>query len=137
MARGPITMCHVVGRAGWAGFLAWAVAGVVAGLAIAAAPSFGLFLLPVAIGLVVLLAKRVRAWPEALGALEGAAAVVLVIGFLNLGSTPCEGSSGEVTLAPGQHDVGCGGLAPGPFLVVGCLLAITGVAAYWALRLRR
>ena len=125
----------MVGRAGWAGFLAWAAAGTVAGVAVAAVASFGLLLLPIAIGVAILVAGRVRAWPESIGALEGVAAAALSIGFLNLGHTPC--GSGAVTLAPGQHEVECGGLAPGPFLIAGCLLAIAGAAAYWALRPRR
>jgi cell division protein FtsW (lipid II flippase) len=116
----------VVVRHGWAGFLAWAVAGAFAALAIAAAPSFGLLLVPVALALVMLLARRVRTWPEALGALEGVAAVVLLIGFLNLGSSPC--ASGVVSYGPGQSSVECGGLSPGPFLVAGSVLVLAGVA---------
>jgi hypothetical protein len=126
-------MRDVVDRAGWAGFLAWAASGTLACLVIAAAFSFGIFLLPIAVAVAILVARRVRVWPEALGALEGAAAVALLVGFLNLGSTACP-SSGAVTLAPGQRDAGCGGLEPGPFLIAGGVLAIAGLAGYRALR---
>jgi hypothetical protein len=126
-------MRDVVGRAGWAGFLGWAMTGAIASLAIAAAPSFGILLLPVAVAVAILVARRVRVWPEALGALEGAAAVALLVGFLNLGHTPCR--SGVVTYGLGQ-DVQCGGVAPGPFLIAGGALAITGVVAYARLRMR-
>jgi len=123
----------VVGRAGWTGFLAWAVSGALASLTIAAAPSFGIFLLPVAVAVALLVARTVRAWPEALGALEGVAAAALLVGLLNLGYTACP-TSGVVTLAPGQQSVECGGLEPAPFLIAGGVLAIAGLAGYRALR---
>jgi hypothetical protein len=123
----------VSGVHGWIGFLAWAAGGVLTSVAVAAAASFGLFLLPVAVAALILLAGRVRVWPEALGALEGLAATALLIGFLNVGRSPCP-RSGTFILRPGQHEAGCGGIAPAPYLIVGCVLAVLGVVLYHRLR---
>jgi hypothetical protein len=118
---------------GWVGFSAWGAGAMLASLAVAGAPSVGLFLLPVAGVALVGIAARVRLWPEVLGALEGLAASALVIGLLNLGSTPCP-SSGTLVLPPGQHEIGCGGIAPAPFLIGGLVTALLAVALYRSLR---
>jgi hypothetical protein len=111
------------------GFVAWAAAAALAALAVAAAPSFGILLLPVAAAMVVATARRIRVWPEAFGVLEGLAAIALVIGLRNLGSSPCP-TTGELILSPGQHEVTCGGLEPAPFLVAALILAMVGLAGY-------
>ena len=114
---------------GWAAFLAWAVLAALAALAVVTAASIGMFLVPVVLGAAIFVSTRARAWPESLGALEGVAAMALVIGLANLGSSPCP-SNGELILKPGEHEASCGGLAPEPFLVVAVVTALIGLAGY-------
>jgi hypothetical protein len=116
-------------------FAAWAFLGALTAVALAAAPSFGLFLLPVAIGAAVAVGRYTRAWPEALGALEGVAAVILLVGLANLGNSPCP-ASGELILRPGQHEASCGGLSPGPLLAAAAIIAVIGLVGYWRTRNR-
>jgi hypothetical protein len=121
---------------GWAGFAAWAAAAALTAAAVAGAASVGLLLLPIAPVALGVVAARVRTWPEAVGTLEGPAAVLVLIGLLNLDRTPCP-RNGTLVLPPGQHEVGCGGLAPAPYLIAGCILAVVAAALYRALREQR
>jgi hypothetical protein len=114
---------------GWLGFLAWAGLAAVVALAGVTAASIGVFLLPVVLGVSIAVGRRARAWPESLGALEGVAAVALVIGLANLGSSACP-SNGELILKPGEHEASCGGLTPEPFLVAAVVIALIGLAGY-------
>jgi hypothetical protein len=106
------------------------------GTALAAAASFGLLMLPVAVGVLALVARRTGFWPESLGTIVGLAGCLLLIGFLNLGANPCP-DSGVTTLSPGEHEASCGGLPALPFLAAGAALAAAGVVAYWRVRSRR
>jgi len=116
-------------REGWLGFAAWAAGGTLLTLVLVAAASFGLFLLPVAVALLVLVARRVRLWPESLGVLDGLALTALLIGLLNLDYTPCP--DGEtLMLAPAQREASCGGLAPAPFLGAGVVLGVLPIALF-------
>jgi hypothetical protein len=121
-------------RAGWLAFLSWAPVGAAWALAIAAAPSFGLFVLPPAALALVLAARALRIWPEGLGAAVGIGAVLLVVAFLNSDYRACP--EGGLTLAPGQHEISCGGFDPAPFLVLGLVVAAAAVVTFGAL-LRR
>lgn len=124
---------------GWAGFAAWALPGVLLTLSVLGAASIGLFVLPVALLSLAVVAWAVRGWPEIAGLLEGAAALGLFVGLANLGSTPCPSSgSGSVQVGPGtgRTSFSCGGLDPTPWLLVGLALAGIGVAVYALARAR-
>jgi len=121
---------------GWAGFAAWAVPGALLSLSFVGAASIGLFVLPVALLAVLVVGWTVRVWPELAGLLVGVAALSLLVGAANLGSTPCPSTgSGSVHVGDGtgRTSYSCGGLDPSPWLVVGLALAGLGVAVYlWA-----
>ena len=53
-------------------------------------------------------------WPQILGAVEGWAAICLLVAFLNRGYRPC--GRGPISLAPGQS-YSCGGAPPTPWLI--------------------
>jgi hypothetical protein len=122
-------------RTGWLGFAYWVPAGALLTLTVAAAPSFGLLLLPPAVLAIVLTARRARSWPEVLGAGDGAGAVLLAIAAINGDHRSC--SAGHVlVLAPGERSAECGGLAPMPFLVIGLVVCI-GAAVTHLVLMRR
>ena len=126
--------------AGWGGFAAWALVGALISVSVVGAASIGLFLLPVAIGAVVVVGRRTRVWPEVTGMLEGVAAASLLVALLNRDSTPCTTSDGDTVLQgslPGRTSASCGGVDPLPWLLVGIALAVVGVAVYARARLRR
>jgi hypothetical protein len=134
LRRGTGTYARM--KDGWWGFSAWSAGGILFALGVVGAASVGLLLLPVAGVALIVIAARVRVWPEGLGAFEGLATVALLIGALNLGRTPCP-RNGTLVLEPGQHEVSCGGLAPAPFLIVGFATALAAIAVYRNLRDRR
>ena len=121
-------------RTGVVAFLGWIPAGTCITLGVAAAPSFGLFVLPLAAVALVLARRRLRAWPEALGAFVGGGCVLLVIALVNSDYRSC--SSGPVTAPAGQSSLSCGGLDPAPFLVAGLALCAAAAVAYAALSRR-
>ncbi len=98
---------------GWRWFFAWALTGGAIFLALLAVLSIGIFVAPVAIVLLVVVARRARPWPEALGALAGVGAVCVAVAALNWREQP-----------------GGGALDPIPWLVAGTLIATGGVALY-------
>ena len=122
-------------RSVWIGFTHWAGAGVLVSLSLAAAASFGLFLLPVAGAAIVLLARRGGAWPVPLGVVAGVGVTLLALAALNLDSAPCTGTT--LTVAPGETSVSCGGFDPRPFAVAGALLVAGATIAFVALLRRR
>lgn len=107
---------------GRTGFLLWAIAGAILAFGIASLPSVGMFVLPMGVVAVVVAARRVKAWPEALGILAGFSSILLLIGVLQSGWA-CTQSLGE-----------CDGRLPLPFLVVGSVLAVASVIAFRVLR---
>ena len=64
---------------GWPGFLMWTLVGIFWGFTALAMMSVGVFLLPVAIGATVIVARRVAIWPNILGL---ASAPAFAMGFL-------------------------------------------------------
>lgn len=123
-------------RQGWPWFLAWALAGGLLFFAVLSGFSIGLLVLPFALATVWLVERSGRSWPELLGAVAGVGLVLLVVAFLNRGSTPCP-ESGELTVQPGQTSAACGGSDPIPWLVAGSVLLAVGAAAYALARARR
>ncbi|MGH2994771.1 MAG: hypothetical protein ACRDON_09000 [Gaiellaceae bacterium] len=101
---------------GWPWFWAWGLAGGLVLFALLTGFSIGLFLLPLAVVALVLVARRARGWPEGLGVLAGVAAVCLSVGGLQLAAD--------------------GGLDPRPWLAVGAALGALAVGGYMFLRRR-
>ncbi len=113
--------------------MAWGFAGALLTFSAVAAASLGLFVLPVALIVPAIMAKRVgpvRRGTAVAGALAGAAAVVLFVGVANLGSTPCP-SSGSGAIGSGGFTgaTSCGGFDPWPWLAVGFVLAGAALVA--------
>ncbi len=124
--------------AGSSGFMAWAAIGTLLALSLLGAASIGLFVFPLGLPGLWLVARRVRAWPEMAGVLEGVAALSLFVGIANLGSTPCPAAgSGTVQRGGGvPSGSSCGGFDPLPWLLVGVALAVIGLFTYVVARER-
>lgn len=116
------------GVVGWKGFLAWAAAGGLLVFAVVSGLSIGLFVLPLAVVILVLVVRRVRGWPEILGAGAGCGAICLLIAFLNRDYNPCP--EGPITLGPGESEFECGGFDPLPWLVAGLALVALSTLTY-------
>ena len=122
------------GVVGWKGFLAWALAGGVLLFAVLSGLSIGVFLLPLAVVGLVLVVRRVRAWPEISGTGAGFGVLCFLIAFLNRDYTPCP--KGPITLSPGAGEFECGGFDPVPWLVAGLALVVLSSLAYALARSR-
>lgn len=114
--------------AGWKGFLAWALAGGLLLFSFLSGFSIGLFLLPLALVALWLVARRARAWPELFGAGAGFGAICLLVAFLSRDYNPCP--EGPITLRPGETEFECGGTDPIPWLVAGLALVVVSALAY-------
>ena len=115
-------------KSGWLAFCLWSVPGIFVGLQVSV---IGVLLLPVGLVATILLAKFTRGWPEALGVLEGVAAVCFLIVALNADYWGCPSSGEVITRTKDSVTVeSCGGLSPWPWLTVGLVLGIGGVIAY-------
>lgn len=99
-------------------FWLWCVAGILTFFAFAALPSIGLFILPLAVVTVVLLAWRAPLWPDSIGFLSGFGLVVAFIGLL------------------GATSVRDTGIPYIPFFTTGLLVTAAGIAAYALARSR-
>jgi hypothetical protein len=95
--------------AGCGRFWLWAVAGALVAFSLIGAASIGLFVLPAAVLVTVVAARRKRTWSETLGALVGVGGVCGVIALLQRG--------------PGSLDAT-------PWLVAAVLLAALGIGGY-------
>ena len=118
---------------GWPWFFAWAIAGVGAGLQVSA---IGILLLPLTLAWLYFLLRTSRATPEALGVLEGVAAVCFFVVAVNADYWTCP-SSGEIVHNSGGSAVSidsCGGLNPWPWLIVGLVLSVVAPLAYRRMR---
>ena len=102
----------MVRTARWTGGLAWAAAGALLGLGLAAIASIGALLLVTGAALAVALAVRdVPGWPAAL---LGVGAAFAVIGAASLPWQACPEVTPTVVAAPGEpgERYECGGLHP-------------------------
>ncbi|MEW6154039.1 MAG: hypothetical protein AB1673_08645 [Actinomycetota bacterium] len=121
----------------WGGFAAWAGGGAVSGLAGIAMPSVGLLVAVLAVAVVALVraGRHLQVWPDVAGFLPGAGSLFLLVGLANLNSTPCP-SSGSGLAGPGATGAmsSCGGFDPWPWLLIGVVLAATGLAFFLAPR---
>ncbi len=116
---------------GWWRFAAWVFAGALTMFAWLTGFSIGLFLLPFAVLVIWLVARKSRIWPEILGMVGGAGVICLVIAAVNH-----EGPGCRTTEEAGAITVTCGGsLDPKPWLVVGfALLAVAPLLYAFARR---
>ena len=122
-------MTRPAGR-GPAWFGAWLAVGAAFALSFLGAPSIGLFDLPVALVLLVIVVRRSQHLPEAIGLVSGIGVMLLLVAFRNRDYEPC--SNGFQRLAPGQQSVSCGGWNPHPWLYLGLAVTAAGVLAYLA-----
>jgi hypothetical protein len=90
-------------------FWAWSLAGALIAFSLIAAASVGLFVLPFAALALFFAARTTRDRAEMFGGLVGAAAISLLIAWIQRGP---------------------GGLDAGPWLVAGIVLAVAGLAGY-------
>jgi hypothetical protein len=118
-------------RVEWLPFLLWGLVGAGLSLGVLGAMTIGIFVLPVAILAGALLLWRRGMTSPVAGALSGAGAIPLYIGWLNRDGPGfiCSptGDSGESCVAQ---------MSPWPWLVVGLALVVAGVVVFSRLRRR-
>ena len=116
---------------GWSAFGGWFFVGVLFGFAFAAALSVGGLALP----FVVILAG-LMIWARApvhalLGLVAGVGALILFIGIIHIGDTPCpDGESGTVSTETSPEFTSCGGLDAAPWLAVGATTLVAGSVVF-------
>jgi hypothetical protein len=117
---------------GWGSLMAWALAFALVALSMLGIFSIGIFILPFAVLALSYAFHRRRArWEPLLGGTLGVGAMILLIGLMNLGATPCGDGPSVSVVYPGQtHLDSCGGREPAPFLLVGGLLVAIPLGAY-------
>lgn len=127
-------------RTGWPAVIEWSVAFALLALVVMGALTIGPFLIPVAVAAFVAAGVRNRAWPYLpFGMCLGVGGLVIVIGFMHLGYTPCRAigtAIGDATGGPGAGLLtrgSCGGFNGRQWLAFGAILALVGVAGYIAL----
>jgi hypothetical protein len=117
-------------RGNWAAFLGWFVVGALYALAVLAILTIGIFVLPIAIGLTVVLVRSPRASAGLPGLVSGLALPVLYVAYLNRDGPGdvCTTHAGGVNCTEEW--------SPWPFLVVGVALVCAGLALFVYLRAR-
>lgn len=113
----------------WLRFFVWGLAGACLALGVTA---LGVFTFPLGLVVVVWLMRTRRSGREALGLLEGAGAVVVLVGALNLDYRSC--ASGPVFLHSVRGGSSCGGVEGLSWLVVGAVVMLLAAVAYGSLR---
>lgn len=106
----------------WSQFSLWALVGLAAPVVVIASPSFGLFLIPVVVVLVVV-ATWHRPIPSLGGLVLGVGIAVALPGILGIDELWCP-DSGQRVLDGGRTIEGCGSFDPLPWLIVGGLLCV-------------
>jgi hypothetical protein len=124
---------------GWRWFTGWSLAGAALTLSFLGMFTIGLLILPVALALLIWVARSAPRPAEAIGFVEGIGWILLLIAFLNRDYAPCA-AHGVLSLPAGSppgSSVSCGGLDPTPWFVAG--IAVSGIAllAYALLRRRK
>ena len=114
---------------GWPAFRLYVLAGGLLSFGLVAAASIGLFVIPFGVFLFGLLIAYAPDWRDRWGAVAGVGAVGVLIGLLNLNSSPCP-EVGWVVVGPGEGSYSCGGLEAWPWLVVGALIVATALVMY-------
>jgi hypothetical protein len=111
-------------------FGAWLAVGAAFTLGFLGALSIGLFVLPFALVLLVIVVRRSPHLAEATGFVCGIGVILLLIAFINRDNVPCTGSG--LRLDAGQQSASCGGWDPHPWLYLGLAGTAAGALAYLA-----
>lgn len=106
----------------WSSIAVWALVGLAAPLVVIAAPSFGLFLVPVVVVLLVVAVWR-RPIPSLGGLALGVGIAVALPGILGIDELWCP-DGGQRVLDGGRVIESCGSFDPLPWLIVGGLLCV-------------
>ncbi|MEO6712577.1 MAG: hypothetical protein ABIM89_04005 [Mycobacteriales bacterium] len=121
-----------------AGFAGWAVVGFLVAAALLSIASIGVYILPVALVALVVVARVLSFGRGTFGAMAGVGAALLVVAVRSSseGGAPCTVPS---TLAPGQlTSVTCGGgVNATPWYVVGAVALVLAAAGVWLTRGRQ
>jgi hypothetical protein len=122
-------------RTGWASVGEWALALGLVAFAVISGMSIGMFVIPVALGAVLVAALRNQAWPEAMfGGFLGVGVACVVIAYLHRADARCPPMMpATMRLGRGEH-FRCGGLNPIPWLTNGLVLAASALLGYRAFR---
>jgi hypothetical protein len=112
-------------------FGAWLAVGAALTLSFLTGFSIGLFVLPFALALLVVVVRRSPHLPEAAGFVSGVGVVLLLVAFLNRDYEPCP-ANGILRLQPGEQSASCGGFDPHPWLYLGIAVTAAGAVAYLA-----
>jgi hypothetical protein len=121
---GPMTSPRTLSRLPWVWFMAWLFVGAGYALSLIGIASIGLFVLPLPVLATVLLVRRQHATSGLPGLISGLAIPLLYVAYLNRAGpgTICTPVTG------GQQ---CSDeWSPWPWLAVGVLLFVLGVAAF-------
>jgi hypothetical protein len=115
---------EVGARREWGWFLAWFVVAAAFAVGLLGAFTIGIVALPVAIGLIVLLATRRHDSAARAGALSGFGLPLLYVGYLNRGGpgTVCSVSPSGTSCTDEW--------APLPWLIAGAAMLVGGVVAF-------
>jgi hypothetical protein len=113
----------------WLG--AWLAVGAAFTLSFPGALTIGLFVLPFALVLLLIVVRRSPHLLEAIGLVSGTGVMLPLLAFRNRDYEPCS-ANGFQRLAPGQQSVSCGGWNPHPWLYLGIAVTAAGVLAYLA-----
>ena len=126
---------HLVGTQGrgcrW--FWAWTFAGALISFSFLTGFSIGLLVLPFALGALFGVAWYAPHWGESIGFLEGVAAMLLLVAYLNRDYDPCPANGVLIAPTTPGASVSCGGLDPQPWLLSGVATGVIGLASYAAL----
>jgi hypothetical protein len=124
-------------RRGWRAFGAWVLPGALLTFCLVSAASIGLFLLPVAVAVCVLVGRRFNFGAEALGFMAGAGLLVLGVGLAHFGEQTCP-TSGSAVLRPGESaSAECGDFPALPWTLTGAIVSLIALAAFALWRQRQ
>ncbi len=106
-------------------FLAWFATGALLELSFLGALTIGIFVLPIAIGLTVLLAKRRGSTDGIAGLISGLALPLLYVAYLNR-----DGPGDICTTSSGGGQTCTQELSPWPWLLLGVALVVLGAVVF-------
>ncbi len=126
---------------GWSAFLGWLLVGGLLGFAVLGAASVGVLALPFVVILVVMMVRARPPSHSLLGLIAGVGVLLVFIGIINLGNTPCDetGTLVDGVIVFGYVEGGsaedgaetsCGGFAPAPWLAVGGTALAAGTVLF-------
>ena len=109
----------------WVWFVAWILVGITFAFALLSAMTIGVFVLPVAVGLAVLVATRQGSIVGIVGLISGASLPLFYVAYLN------RDGPGNVCRSFADGGSACTEeWSPLPWLFIGAVLLIGGVAAF-------